>query len=976
VKPDSPQTHELARVLKARLAGEVRFDRMTRALYSTDASMFQVEPVGVVVPRHEEDVHAAMELAAQFRAPVLPRGGGTALAGQSVGEALIFDFSTHLNQVLELNAEAGWVRVQPGVVQDHLNAFLAPHGFLFGPDTATSNRATIGGMAGNNSAGKGSVIYGKTVDHVIEVEAVLADGTRAAFGPVDAAGLQAKLRDPGPVGRIYREVLRVAEANREEVHQRFPKILRRVSGYNLDEVLKSETPNLASLLVGSEGTLAVSTALKVKIVPKPHAKALLVIHCEDLIQAVAGNPLILSHGPSAMELVDRRIITEALASPLFRGKTGWLEGQPQAILIVEFHGEDARELTAKLNRLEADLKRERLGYAHVRALDPARQNLVWNLRKAGLGLLMGTRIEAKPVAFVEDTAVAPERLPDFLRDFKKIVEKHGTDAGYYGHASVGCLHIRPFLDLKQPGEVQKMMAIFEEIASLVAEHGGTIAGEHGDGLARSWLIPRFFGEKLHQAFREVKAAFDPDGRMNPGKIVDGGPPTRNLRLGENYRRLPFEPVLDFSRDGGFHFAVEMCNGNGQCRKMDGTMCPSYQATLDDRHSTRGRANALRAFIAGRLGAEGLTGEAMREVMELCLECKACKTECPSHVDMAKMKYEFLHHYQRRHGVPLRSRLFGHVEWINRAGCATAPLSNWILASPLNAWLMARLGVAPRRRLPPFAPERFSRWFRGHVRRAGREQAGRPAVVLFHDTFTEYNYPSLGQAAVRVLERAGYRVILADKVCCGRPLISKGLLDAAKAHARHNLAALRRFAEQGLPIVGVEPSCILTLKDDYLDLLPGEAAETVARQCTTIDEFLEKLIREGGLDFARRARRQDDSPAERPPQIPVLLHGHCHQKSLIGTAPTLEVLRAIPGFQVSEIPSGCCGMAGSFGYEAEKYELSLKIGEQRLLPAVRQAPEDALIVADGISCRQQIRHATGRDPKHLVEVVAERMGVAP
>jgi Fe-S oxidoreductase/FAD/FMN-containing dehydrogenase len=830
-------------------------------------------------------------------------------------------------------------------------------------------------MAGNNSAGKGSVIYGKTVDHVIEVEAVLADGTRTAFGPVDAPGLQAKLRDTGAVGRIYRDVLRIAEENREEVHRRFPRILRRVSGYNLDEVLKSDTPNLASLLVGSEGTLAVMTALKVKIVPKPHAKGLLVIHFDDLVKAVTGNPLILKHGPSAMELVDRRILTEALGSPVFKGQTGWLEGSPQAILIVEFYGEDEQELIAKLDKLEADVRREKLGYAYVRALDAAKQNAVWNLRKAGLGLLMGTRVDAKPVAFVEDTAVPPERLPDFLRDFKKIVDKHGTDAGYYGHASVGCLHIRPFLDLKQAGEVKKMMAIFEEIASLVAEHGGTIAGEHGDGLARSWLIPRFFGPKLAEAFRQVKAAFDPEGRMNPGKIVDGPPPVTNLRLGEAYRRVPFEPVLDFSRDGGFHFAVEMCNGNGQCRKMDGTMCPSFQATRDDRHSTRGRANALRAFISGRLGADGLTSEEMYEVMDLCLECKACKTECPSHVDMAKFKYEFLHQHQRKHGVPLRARVFGHVEWINKLGCLTAPLSNWIMASPLQKWVQRTLGIAPQRTLPPFASQRFSRWFRRTDKYGEYRMKERPSVVLFHDTFMEYNYPAVGQAAVHVLEAAGFNVVLPDKVCCGRPLISKGLLDQARGNARHNLDALKGYAKQGIPIIGVEPSCILALKDDYLDLLPGVDAELVASQATTIDEFVQKLIQQGKLAFEAPHRREND-PANggKTGKVPVMLHGHCHQKALVGTSPTLDVLRAIPGFQVSEIASGCCGMAGSFGYEAEKYELSMAIGEQKLLPAVRNAAENAVIVADGISCRQQIRHATGRESKHLIEVVAEKLGV--
>ncbi|MCZ6646166.1 MAG: FAD-binding protein, partial [SAR324 cluster bacterium] len=915
--------NDLHAELSRHLKGEVRFDKVTRQLYSTDASMYQMEPVGVIVPRDEEDLGTAVELARKHLVPVLPRGGGTSLAGQCVGHALMMDLSTHMNKVLELNVEEGWVKVQPGLVQDQLNAYLAPHGYLFGPDTSTSNRATIGGMTGNNSSGSHSIIYGKTVDHVIEVDTILSDGSWTTFAPLTAEGLETKMKGEGLEGHIYREVLRIAEANREEVEKRYPKIMRRVSGYNLDEMVKSATPNLASLLVGSEGTLALSRAIKCKISPLPKVKGLLVAHFEDMIRAVETDETVLSHGPSAAELMDRRIIRQATASPVFQGRTGFLQGDPGAIVIVEFYGESRQEVDDKLDKLEQHLKRNKMGYAHVRAMEPGQQQQVWELRKAGLGLLMGTRSEAKPVAFVEDTAVDPIKLPAFLKAFEEVVNRHGTSAGYYGHCSVGCLHIRPFIDMKLPEEREKMMSIFREVAGLVKEHGGAMSAEHGDGLARSWLIKEMFGEQLYAAFQDVKAAFDPTGLMNPGKIVEAQQPLENLRLGDFYQnnQLPIE--LDFSKDGGFNFAVEMCNGNGQCRKLDvGTMCPSYQATRNDRHSTRGRANALRGFISGTLPMSEFTSPEMYEVMDLCLECKACKTECPSNVDMAAMKYEFLYHYNKAHGVPLRTRVFANAALLNRIGSATTPFSNWGLRFPFSRIMNSLLGIAPKRRLPPFARQRFSTWFKGHAP-AANGAGERPRVVLFHDTFMEYNQPELGRDTVRILEAAGYEVLLGKRRCCGRPIISKGLLDQGRQYARANIDALKPYAAQGIPIIGVEPSCLLTLKEDYLQLLPGEDAELVAGHCITIDEFLAGLVKEGKLPL-----REDAAARE------ILLHGHCHQKALVGTGPTLEVLRSLPGASVREIDSGCCGMAGSFGYEKEHYDISMTVGEQRLFPAVR------------------------------------------
>jgi FAD/FMN-containing dehydrogenase/Fe-S oxidoreductase len=957
-----PPINDLQAELKKHVQGEVRFDKVTRQIYSTDASMYQIEPIGVVFPRHEEDLLAVVEVAAKRGVPVLPRGGGTALAGQSVGHALVMDLSAHMNKILEVNREEAWALVQPGVVQDQLNRHLAPEGWGFGPDTSTSNRATIGGMTGNNSCGSRSIVYGKTIDHVIAIDAILADGSPVTFGPLDESGLQAKMRAPGLEGQIYRRIMAIADANRTAILERYPKIMRRVSGYNLDEILKSPAPNFAKMLVGSEGTLAVFRKMRVKIVPLPRKKAVLVAQFEDMIKAVEADGLILSHKPSAMELVDRTILRQAVGSPMFQGKTGFLAGDPGAIIVVEFYGDSEAELADRLDKLEADLKRNKMGYAHVKATEPELQAQIWNLRKGGLGLLAGTRSEAKPLPFVEDTAVDPLKLPGYLKAFEEIVRRHGTTAGYYGHASVGCLHIRPFIDLKKPGEKEKLMAIFSEVADLVHEYGGTIAGEHGDGLARSWLIEKLFGGTIYKAFKDVKAAYDPRNLMNPGKIVDAQGPMENLRYGIQPLPKALDLQFDYARDGGFNLAIEMCNGNGQCRKLDaGTMCPSYQATRSDIHSTRGRANALRAFIQGKFSRADLAGAEMHEVMDLCLECKACKTECPSKVDMAKLKYEFLHHYQKVHGVPLRSRMFGHIAALSRVGSALAPLSNWGLRLPFSGTLKAALGIAPQRDLAPFVRGRFSAWFRRHEA-AAPALADRPPVVLFHDTFMEFNTPSLGRDAVEIIERAGFRTVLADKKCCGRPLISKGLLDDARKNAAHNIAVLKPYAALNVSIVGVEPSCILALRDDYRDLLPGPDAELVASQVRTIDEFLAQLTREKKLPY----------PASGGAAREFLLHGHCHQKALVGTAPTLEVLRGIPGAKASEVDSGCCGMAGSFGYEKEHYDVSIAIGEQRLFPAVRKAAPGVTVVADGMSCRQQIAHGTGREAQHLVEVVANAL----
>ena len=890
--------------------------------------------------------------------PVLPRGGGTSLAGQTVGKALVIDVSQYMHNVLELNTAEHWAWVQPGVVQDQLNAYLRPHGFLFGPDTSTSSRATLGGMIGNNSAGSRSVLYGKTIDHVLELQVVLSDGSVTTLRPLDKASLEQAMRRSDLEGHIYREIARIARDNRDAIVDRYPKIQRRVSGYNLDEFVNDAPFNLAKMVVGSEGTLATVLKAKVRIMPRPAATGVLVVHFDDMIRSVEGTGLILPLGPSAVEMVDRQIVSAARGSKEFAGRLPFLQGDPDAVLMVEFYADSPQEAADKVAQLEARLRQEKMGYAYSQALTAQEQGYVWKMRKSGLGLLMSTRDERKPIAFIEDTAVDPVHLPEFLRRFRDVVTKYDTTAGYYGHASVGCLHIRPGIDLKTPAEVDKMYAMMEEISDLVIAYGGSMSGEHGDGLARSWLNEKHFGPTLYRAFKEVKRAFDPDNRMNPGKVVDGPSPKENLRFGPSYHTIDIKTNLDFGRDGGFATAIEMCNGNGECRKLaEGTMCPSYQVTRDEQHSTRGRANALRAILAGRLPQEAFVSKDLYNTLDLCLECKACKTECPSNVDMAKLKYEFLSHYYAAHGTPWRARVFAHIATLNRFGQMAAPLANWFMGSPLGKWAMTQLGIAPQRSLPTFARQTFSHWF---ARRPRRPQAARHGqVVLFHDTFLEYNCPEIGQAATQLLEEAGFAFVLVARKCCGRPAISKGLLERARADARHNIAVLLPYAQRGIPVLGIEPSCILTLREDYLDLVPGADATLVAQQALTIEEFLYQLHRRGELDleFTTAQKR-------------LLLHGHCHQKALVGTTPALTVLRLPPAYEVQEIPSGCCGMAGSFGYEAEHYDISMSIGSQRLFPAVKAADPGVEIVADGISCRQQISHATGRQPRHVVEVLWE------
>ena len=954
------QTHrDLARELERAVRGEVRFDGYSRALYNSDASIYQMEPVGVVFPRDAEDVSAAIRLAAQYGVPILPRGGGTSLAGQGTNHAVVLDFSKHMNRLEELNAEEGWARVGPGIVLDQLSHLAAPHGLRFAPDPASSNRGTVGGAIGNNSCGSHSIVYGKTLDHVLELETLLADGTLTTLRALTPQGLEEKLAMPGLEGEVYRGALRIAQEQQAEVERRYPKILRRVSGYNLDQVLPGPV-NLARLAVGSEGTLLTVTAAKVSLVRRPKATALAVLHFHSLIEAMEATVELLNEPVTAIELMDSAIVQGGRAHSTISRRLGFVQGDPQALLLVEVAGESPQEASSKLQAVTERVRRHGLGYHTAAFEEPADQANIWAVRRDGLGLIMRLRGNAKPLPFVEDTAVSPERLPDYIRRFDELVREHGTTAAYYGHASVGCLHIRPIVDLKSPAGVEQMERIAQGVTDLVLEFGGSLSGEHGDGIVRGAFAEKMFGPQLVGAFRELKRTFDPQAIMNPGKIFDTPPMTENLRIGPGYRTVPLETTLDFSREGGFMGMVEMCNNQGVCRKvLGGTMCPSYMVTRDEMHSTRGRANALRAVLTGALPASEFTGQGLHDALDLCLECKACKAECPSSVDMAKLKYEFLSHYRRAHGTPLRDRIFADIARLNRLGSRLAPLSNWLMAAPPSRWLLSALGIHPQRRLPSFARRTFSAWHRRHSPDPRAGTRGR--VVLFHDTFMEGNHPSVGIAATRLLERAGYEVLLVPRVCCGRPMISKGMLERAQEQARTNVELLHPYVAQGVPVVGAEPSCLLTLRDEYPDLLPGDdRAKAVAENTFMLEEFLARLA-EGdgvGIKFSPRPGK-------------VLFHGHCHQKALIGTDPSVQALRLVPGVQVEALDAGCCGMAGAFGFEKEHYDLSMQIGERVLFPAVRSDP-DATVVVTGVSCRQQVEHGTGTKPLHLAEFLADAM----
>lgn len=952
----SPSEIDYSRLQK-QLQGRVYGDDSMRWLYSTDASIYQIQPAGVVIPKGSEDLDATLAFARSEGIPVTARGGGTSLGGQALGAGLQLDFFPHFKGILEINAEAGWARVQPGVVLDHLNAALAPHGYWFGPDVATSARATIGGMISNNSAGARSIVYGKTVDHVLELEVLLSDGTRTALKSLDAQAWAVKSRLKGLEGRIYATLGAEIAAHRAEIEKRFPKILRRVSGYNLDAFLDKGAKNLSWLVTGSEGTLAIIREAKIRISPKPKQRGLLLIYCHSLAAALEANHMILETQPSAAEVMDRMLLDLTRQNALYARKLAFMEQPAEVLLMVEYMADSPTELASKLASGEKFARAHGLGSGCTALSDEKVQADVWAIRKAGLPLLYSKPGDYKPVTFVEDTAVDPARLKDFIAEFDEIVKAHDTVAAYYAHASAGCIHIRPMMDLKQVSEVRKMRSLAEAVLELVLRYGGAMSGEHGDGIARSEFNERLFGSEVYQVFRRLKASWDPHRRFNPGNITDAPPMDSNLRYGEGYRPMPFETELKYTRQESWQALVELCNGCGGCRKIgSGTMCPPFMVTRDETDSTRARANLLRRLLVepDLLHIES-ERQGLLDVLDLCIGCKACKTECPSKVDMAKLKAETLHRDHRLQGVPLRSRLLGHLKWLNHAGSLAAPLSNRLLKLPaLRQLLEKQLGLAAHRPLPPFAAVPFDYRFAQRAAPAGE----RPAIVLFNDCYMNYNHPEVGEATVKLLEAFGYRVLVPPQVCCGRPQISFGLLDQARASAQHLLEVYRPYLRQGLQVVGCEPSCMLSFRDEYPDFYP-QAAQRLAQQSLTLQEWLVAEVASHPVQpFAQR-------------QEQVFFHEHCHQKSLVGQELALAALKLVPGLDVMMSPAGCCGMAGAFGYEAEHVGMSRAIAGERLLPALANYPK-ARVGVSGISCRHQIEAETGREVRHLAEILASML----
>lgn len=919
-------------------------------MYATDASHYQVMPRCVVVPRDEADVAAVVGVAGKYNVPITGRGAGTSLAGQTFGPGIVLDFSKHMCQVLEVNADEGWARVQPGIVRDHLNAQLAEYGLHFAPDPATTSRATLGGMINNNSSGMRSIKYGMTIDHVIALRVMLADGS--------IVELDATSRDGERLNHLRQAIDQLIGQHRDEIIARYPKVMRHVSGYALDALLDADNRNLAHLIVGSEGTLGLVLEAKIKLVPTPGTTALCIVHFDDLIESLRHVPAMLEHQPSAIELLDEIIVSESMTNPATKAYARFYEGTPNCVQIVEFMSDSHGEVTQLCRAFADDMKQRSIGTAHVIRDEVKQIAEVWELRRLGVGLQSNIGGRKKTLDFVDDACVPVEHLAEYVERLRKVCNGMGVRMPICCHASVGVLHPKPMLDLHEQDDREKMQTIADAAFEMVVGYGGAWSGEHGDGLVRGQYIERFFGTAIYQAFRDIKALFDPSNLMNPGKIVDTPTMVEHLRHGTpNYELRLAEVKSNFRYDehGGFGLSVEQCNGVGACRKVGkGTMCPSYMATKDEDASTRGRANALRLAMTGQLGDDGLTSDGVMDALSLCLSCKACKTECPNAVDMSKMKADVLQMQYDKHGTPLSAKLIAVMpDMARQLAGPLAPLVNAMQSSLLFRKAMQRItGIDARRHYPRLA--------RARLRMDVANQAvatDRQRVVLFNDTYANYYEPGVGEAAITLLHACGYDVQLADAGCCQRPAMSKGLLRRAKNKGQGTLDQLLPFAEQGLPIVFLEPSCASAIVDDLPDLIDDRAlGEVVKAHCHMLDDFLADQLESGQLQGRFVASESD-----------LLIHGHCHQKALFGTRGLHRLFASIDGLSFSEIDSGCCGMGGSFGYE--HYDLSMQIGEQRLFPAVREAKQrGASVCANGTSCRHQISDACGVTAKHWVELV--------
>jgi FAD/FMN-containing dehydrogenase/Fe-S oxidoreductase len=960
--------------LSASLEGDLKYDELTAAIYSTDASVYREKPLAVVWPKGISDIRKVLLFARKEKTGVTLRAGGTSLAGQVVSSGIIADVSKYMNRILEVNTENNWVRVEPGVVLDELNMRLKEHGLFFGPETSTSNRCNIGGMVGNNACGSHSLIYGSTRDHTIELKCLLSDGTEAVFGPADRETFLNKCRLENLEGDIYRTIRDILEdkANRESIREGFPdpKIHRRNTGYALDLLLDSDLFdesrkrrfNFCNLLAGSEGTLAVITEIKLNLAPLLSMdKALVCVHLERRNDAFRGNLIALKHKPAAVEMMDSRILELTEDNLSQRSNRFFIEGKPGAILIVEIVRESREETDKAAAALIGELKSAGYGYSWpvVRGRDIAR---VWDLRKAGLGVLANMKGDSKPVAVIEDTAVNPEHLPDYMDDIEKMLSGYKKEAVYHAHIGSGELHLRPILNLKDPADVRLFRAIGTETAHLVRKYRGSLSGEHGDGRLRGEFIPIIIGERNYDLLKRIKNSWDPENILNPGKITATPEMNSSLRYLPGKSSIELSTYFDFSSSDGIIRAAERCNGSADCRKsskIGGVMCPSYMATGDEDKTTRARANALREFMNG--AGDPWNHAEIHEILDLCLGCKGCKSECPSGVDIAKIKSEYLQHWYERHGTPLRTLLIGHINSLNSLGSIAPTVYNFILKNRFTSALLKRsVGFAPGRSIPQINRISFKRWLRKNLAKMNPEYP-KGSLCLFVDEFTNYNDTETGIAVVRLLTALEYKIILADHNVSARTFISKGMLKKAQSVIKENIRVLSGVISDEIPLVGIEPSAILGFRDEYPELagndLSGMARE-IARNSFLLEEFLTREFRSGRIS----RNLFTDQKAE------IFLHAHCQQKAIASSTSTLEMLSIPVNYTVTEIPSGCCGMAGSFGYEKEHFELSNKVGELVLFPEIRKHDPKTIIAAPGTSCRHHIRDGTGRIALHPAVVL--------
>jgi len=951
-------------------------DEQTRRLYATDASSYQELPQGVTYPNSIQDIISIVKWAHNNRTSIIARGAGTSLAGQTTGGGLVMDVGRHMNRIINIDPDQQFAHVQPGVIRDTLNREASNYNLLFGPDTATTNRCMLGGMIGNNSCGIFSIKYQTTREHILEINAVLSDGSQATFKPLSEEELNQKLELESLEGHIYRQTIKLIQEHRDEIIKNYPhpEIIRRNTGYALDRLCEMQpfNPdgrpfNMAELLSGSEGTLAMTASAKVQLVPKDPDSVVLAPHFSTIRKALEATVEIVKEDPAAVELVDDIILNATKDNIEQRENRFFLDGDPKCILIIQFDGDDAKQLVKKSQKLAAKLERMNLSNTAPIITDPEKIDRVWQLRKAGLGLLMGLGSEGRTPTFGEDTAVRVNDLPEYIDEFNEILDNHNSDCVFYAHASVGELHLRPVINLQKAEGIQKMKTMAGEIADLVRKYNGSLSGEHGDGRARAPFIEKVLGPDMMPLLKKVKQIWDPDNMFNPGKIVDPKPMEADLRYSPSYSRPNVDTHFKWRREESFADAVELCNGAGVCRKLadsGGTMCPSYMATQEEKDSTRGRANLFRQLFSGRQ-KDAFQSEELHDALDLCLSCKACKSECPANVDMARMKAEFTQGWHEAKGISLAEHFFGQASKLYPLASVAPKVTNWMMRQPaVKEVLNQAAGISKNRDLPAFASQTFDKWFAKHQEKCQKTRSANPSkrtVVLFVDIFINYHEPEIGKAAVRFFEAMGYDVFVPKFHELGRPQISKGMLTHAKKQLDKNLPKLAAYTDQQMPIVGLEPSEILTPRDEYLDLCDDnqlESAQKVAENSYTFAEFAQKVLSEN-------EKETNPNPQK------IYVHGHCHAKSLTGNSAIRGALQ-LSGYEPVILDTGCCGMAGSFGYEEDHYKLSMKIGEQRLFPALRKLSDDDLICAPGFSCRHQINDGVHRKAFHPAELMARAL----